>query len=102
MTKKDKALTAEQKALLPHIHQLIMLNSTEPTEGGCIEWKGYATPDGYPAVSQYHPISRVTRERRVPRAVPVCTTGKPIKRGMEVAHDCENPLCINFLHLKVT
>ena len=59
----------------------------------CIEWRGCRIPKGYgmftkDGVTQY--AHRAALEEKL---------GRPIKKGMECLHSCDNPPCINLDHL---
>lgn len=61
-------------------------------DGGCLKWTGGTTKAGYgKATLNYKTIS-------AHRLAWIFTNGK-IRRGLQVLHRCDNPLCIEPTHL---
>ena len=66
--------------------------STTPTEKGCLEWMAYTDKHGYGT------FSVKARPFRAHRITYFLETGiDPL--GLCVCHSCDNPSCVNFVHL---
>jgi len=70
------------------IAQLVELRTFKPQliQGSCKPWHGRLTVDGYPT----------NREHRRALALKL---GRPIGRGLEALHSCDNRACVNEAHL---
>lgn len=75
------------------IHTMESLRRTGKVreEGGCWIWRGATAGKGYPVVCD-------DRERYVHRLV-LLLVGRPVSKGMQAAHRCGHPTCINPDHL---
>jgi len=71
-----------------------LISKAKPTPSGCLEWTGWRTPTGYG--STYFAGRSVVTHRLMYEAAK-----GPIPPGLKVLHSCDNPPCINPLHLSV-
>lgn len=71
-----------------------LIGKAKPTESGCLEWIGWRTATGYG--STYFAGRTAVTHRLMYEAAK-----GPIPPGMKVLHSCDNPSCINPLHLTV-
>lgn len=68
-------------------------------EGECLIWVGARSGDGY-GHSNLKAFVTIYNTTRVHRAVWAYYNG-PIPKGLVVMHSCDNPICINILHLSI-
>jgi len=66
--------------------------STTPTETGCLEWLAWKLPTGY---GQFGIKGKLFSSHRI--AYFLATGVDPYE--LCVCHTCDNPSCVNFLHL---
>ena len=79
---------------IPQDALLLRIGRNITVRGECVLWNGSKDKDGYAVLQVSGYPSRMSR------AVLEAKLERPIKAGMLALHSCDNPSCVNPLHLR--